>query len=40
MNTGDSIIQGLNEALAFAQGKDACASIHNVEIAPVDVTKI
>jgi putative transcriptional regulator len=40
MNAGDSIIQGLSEALAFAQGEDACANIHNVEVPTIDVAKI
>ena len=40
MNTGDSIIQGLSEALAFAQGEDGCANIHNVEVPTIDVAKI
>ena len=40
MKTGDSIIQGLNEAFAFAQGETADASIHNVEVPTIDVAKI
>jgi putative transcriptional regulator len=40
MNTGDSIIQGLIEALVFAQGDDACANIHNFEVPTIDVAKI
>ena len=40
MNAHDSIIQGLNEALAFAQGKDLGAKVHQVEVPSVNVAAI
>lgn len=40
MNTGDSFIQGHIEALAFAQGEDACAIIDNVEVPTIDGAKV
>lgn len=40
MNAHDSIIQGLNEALAFAQGKDVGAAVHHIEVATVDIASI
>lgn len=40
MSAYDSIKQGLNEALAFAEGKEAGARIHQVEVPAVDVAAI
>lgn len=40
MSTYDSIKQGLNEALAFTEGKEAGSRIHRVEVPVVDVTAI
>lgn len=40
MSAYDSIKQGLNEALAFAEGKDVGAGIHQVEVPAVDVAAI
>lgn len=40
MNAHDSIMQGLNEALAFAQGKDVGATVHQVDVPAVDVAAI
>jgi len=36
----DSIIQGLNEALDHAHGKDIGAHVHQVKVPSVDVTAI
>ncbi len=35
MTAYDSIMQGLNEAVAFAQGKDVGAKVHHVDV-PVE----
>jgi putative transcriptional regulator len=40
MKAHDSIMQGLNEALAFAQGKETGAKVHHVEVPTVDVAAI
>jgi putative transcriptional regulator len=40
MSAHNSIMQGLSEALAFAQGKDIGAKIHHVEVPSVDVAAI
>lgn len=40
MNAHDSIMQGLNEALAFAQGKDVGAKVHQIDVPSVDVAAI
>lgn len=32
-----SIIQGLNEALAFTQGKEVGAKVHHVEMTAIEV---
>lgn len=40
MSAYDSIKQGLNEALAFAEGKEAGVRIHQVEVPAVDVAAI
>ena len=40
MSAYDSIKQGLSEALAFAEGKEAGARIHQVEVPTVDVAAI
>jgi putative transcriptional regulator len=36
----DSIKEGLNEALAFAQGQKAKAVVHKIEVPSVDVAAI
>jgi putative transcriptional regulator len=36
----DSIKEGLNEALAFAQGHKSSAVVHNIEVPSVDVAAI
>jgi putative transcriptional regulator len=36
----EQIMEGLNEAMAFAQGKDTGAIIHNIEVPTIDVAKI
>ena len=36
----DSVMEGLNEALAFAQGKDTGAVVHRIEVPEVDVAAI
>ena len=40
MSAYESIMQGLNEALEFAQGKDTGARVHQVEVPAVDVAAI
>lgn len=40
MNAYDSIKQGLEEAMAFAEGKDVGARVHQVEVPVVDVAAI
>lgn len=40
MSAYDSIKQGLSEALAFAEGKEAGTRIHQVEVPAVDVAAI
>lgn len=40
MNAYNSIRQGLNEALAFAEGREAGARVHQVEVPAVDVAAI
>ncbi len=40
MSAYDSIMQGLGEAMAFAEGKDIHATVHQVEVATVDVAAI
>jgi len=40
MSAYDSIKQGLNEALAFAEGKEVGSRIHQVEVPVVDVAAI
>ena len=37
MSAYDSITQGLNEALDFAQGKTSGARVHQIEVPSVDV---
>jgi putative transcriptional regulator len=37
---GESLIAGLNEALAFAQGKDTGAIVHTIDVPVVDVASI
>ena len=36
----ESILEGLNEAIALSQGKDTGAVIHKIEIPSVDVAAI
>jgi putative transcriptional regulator len=40
MTAHESILQGLNEALAFAQGKETGAKVHHIEVPSVDVATI
>jgi len=40
MKAHDSIMQGLNEAISYTQGKNIGAKIHNVEVPSVDVAAI
>jgi len=40
MSAHNSIMQGLNEALAFARGKDVGAKVHYVDVPSVDVAAI
>ena len=40
MSAFDSIKQGLNEALAFAEGQETGARVRNVEVPTVDVAAI
>ena len=40
MSAYDSIMQGLNEALDFAQGEETGAKVHRVEVPEVDVAAI
>jgi len=40
MSAFNSIKQGLSEALAFAEGKESAAHIHQVEVPAVDVAAI
>jgi len=40
MNAYKSVLQGLNEALDFAQGKEAGAIVHQIEVPSVDVAAI
>ena len=36
----DSVMEGLNEALAHARGQDTGAVVHTIEVASVDVARI
>lgn len=36
----DSLIEGLNEALAMAQGQDTGAVVHEIAVPAIDVAKI
>ncbi len=40
MSAYESIVEGLNEAIAFAGGKDTGARVHQVAVPRVDVAKI
>ena len=40
MSAYESIVQGLNEALDYAQGKETGARVHQVEVPIVDVAAI
>jgi putative transcriptional regulator len=36
----ESLMEGLNEAIAFAGGKDTSARIHKIEVQVIDVAEI
>ena len=36
----ESIVAGLNEAMAFARGEDTGAVIHHIDVPTIDVAKI
>jgi len=40
MSAYESIMQGLNEALDYAQGKETGAVVHRIEVPTVDVAAI
>ena len=40
MNAYESIVQGLNEAMAFAKGEEIGAIVHHIEVPTVDVARI
>lgn len=40
MSAYESIMQGLNEALDYAQGKETGAVVHQIEVPTVDVAAI
>lgn len=40
MSAYESIMQGLNEALDYAQGKETGAIVHQIEVPTVDVAAI
>ena len=40
MSAYDSIVEGLNEALAFVQGQDTGAVVHRIAVRQVDVAGI
>jgi putative transcriptional regulator len=40
MKAHGSVMPGLNEALAYSQGKDIGARVHHIEVAAVDVAAI
>ena len=40
MSAYESIVQGLNEAIAFAKGEETGAIVHHIEVPTVDVAKI
>lgn len=40
MSAYESIMQGLNEALDYAQGKETGAIVHRIEVPSVDVAAI
>ena len=40
MSAYESIVQGLNEAIAFANGEETGAIVHHIEVPTVDVAKI
>lgn len=40
MSAFESIMQGLNEALDYAQGKETGAIVHQIEVPTVDVAAI
>lgn len=40
MSAYESIMQGLNEALDYAQGKETGAVVHHIEVPTVDVAAI
>lgn len=36
----DSLIEGLNEAIAFAEGKQTGARVHQIAVPTIDVAKV
>ena len=40
MSAYESIVQGLNEAIAFAKGEETGAIVHHIEVPTVDVAEI
>ena len=40
MSAYEGIKQGLAEALAFAEGKETCAQVHQVAVPTVDVKNV
>ncbi|MEY2943160.1 MAG: hypothetical protein RLY97_1174 [Pseudomonadota bacterium] len=40
MNAYESIVEGLNEAIAFAKGEETGAQVHHIAVPHVDVAKI
>ena len=36
----DELVEGLNEAIAFANGEDTGARVHTIEVPVIDVAKI
>lgn len=40
MSAYNSLVEGLSEALAFAQGKDTGARVHHIAVPIVDVAEI
>lgn len=40
MSAYDSLIEGLNEAIAFSEGKDTGAQVHRIAVPAIDVAKV
>ena len=40
MNAYESLVEGLNEAIAFANGKETGARVHHVAVPTVDVAAV